>query len=302
MFVRLHGSEELGLRPSGPVTSQAVGQVSRPESCVVLAGGSPAAVSAGAPRSRVRTSGEIHASERTVKGPQVIESLLGGEQRRGPSIKRTLQPREIGPRKGVVAEPIIPRRRQQTASVRAGGWIGNSIAATQLGGRPWVVSKHVTTSHTDETSRGPDFPPLKAGTPSLGPAVRRYRGARGTVPCAARGARAHTSPSQRLRSLGSPPSMCLLAVGHARSARRRCAPLERIPSSGAGELSQDRVDDVASSTQPSVVPPGTVPSASKLSVLVHSGPPLPFDRQNLHPPTLGVASSARPKWRCRAAP
>ena len=93
----------------------------RPESCVVLAGGSPAAVSAGAPRSRVRTSGEIHASERTVESPQAIERLLGGEQRRGPSMKRTLQPREIGPRKGGVAEPIISRRRQQTASVSAGG-------------------------------------------------------------------------------------------------------------------------------------------------------------------------------------
>jgi len=93
----------------------------RPESCVVLAGVSPAAVSAGAPRSRVRASGEIHASERTVKSPQGIEGSLGGEQRRGPSIKRTLQPREIGARKVGVAEPIMSRRRQQTASGSAGG-------------------------------------------------------------------------------------------------------------------------------------------------------------------------------------
>ena len=92
----------------------------RPKSCVVLAGVSPAAVSAGAPRSRVRASGEIHASERTVKSPQGIEGSLGGEQRRGPSIKRTLQPRDISPRKGGVAEPIMSRRRQQTASVRTG--------------------------------------------------------------------------------------------------------------------------------------------------------------------------------------
>jgi hypothetical protein len=35
-------------------------------------------------------------------------------------MKRTLQPREIGARKGGVAEPIMSRRRQQTASVRAG--------------------------------------------------------------------------------------------------------------------------------------------------------------------------------------
>ena len=92
----------------------------RPESCVVLAGGSPAAVSAGAPRSRVRARGEIDASERAVESPQGIEGSLGGEQRRGPSIKRTLQPREIGARKGGVAEPIMSRRRQQTASERAG--------------------------------------------------------------------------------------------------------------------------------------------------------------------------------------
>ena len=95
--------------------------MSRPESCVVLAGESPAAVSAGAPRSRARSDGEIRGAERAVESPQEIERSPGGEQRRGPSIKRTLQPREIGPRKGGVAEPIISRRRQQTASERAGG-------------------------------------------------------------------------------------------------------------------------------------------------------------------------------------
>ena len=92
----------------------------RPESCVVLAGGSPAAVSAGAPRSRVRADGEIRGSERTVESPYGIARFLGGEQRRGPSVKRTLQPRDISPRKGGVAEPIMSRRRQQTAFVRAG--------------------------------------------------------------------------------------------------------------------------------------------------------------------------------------
>ena len=92
----------------------------RPESCVVLAGESPAAVSAGAPRSRVRARGEIHSSERTVESPQEIGRFPGGEQRRGPSMKRTLQPRDISPRKGGVAEPIMSRRRQQTASASAG--------------------------------------------------------------------------------------------------------------------------------------------------------------------------------------
>jgi len=36
-------------------------------------------------------------------------------------MKRTLQPREIDTRKVGLAEPLMPRRRQQTASVRTGG-------------------------------------------------------------------------------------------------------------------------------------------------------------------------------------
>src|ERR1700752_62420 len=93
----------------------------RPESRVVLAGESPAAVSAGGPRSRVRADGVIQTSERTVKSPSEVLRFPGGKQRRGPSIKRTLQPREISPRKGGAAEPILSRRRQQTASESAGG-------------------------------------------------------------------------------------------------------------------------------------------------------------------------------------
>src|SRR5215510_13914404 len=44
--------------------------------CVELAGESPAAVSADAPRSRPRASGEIPASERGVKCPRVATRLL----------------------------------------------------------------------------------------------------------------------------------------------------------------------------------------------------------------------------------
>jgi len=95
--------------------------LSRPGSCVVLAGESPVAVSAGAPRSRVRAGGEIRRPERTVESLPEAAGPLGRRQRRGPSIKRTLQPREMGPRKGGMAEPIMSRRRQQTASARAGG-------------------------------------------------------------------------------------------------------------------------------------------------------------------------------------
>ena len=89
--------------------------------CVGLAGASPASVSAGAPSSRSRAGEETPTSERDVESPYGAVQLPGGEQNRGPSMKRTLQPREIDTRKGGMAEPLISRRRQQTASERAGG-------------------------------------------------------------------------------------------------------------------------------------------------------------------------------------
>jgi hypothetical protein len=103
-------------RPDGP----AAWSVGRGSCCVGLAGVSPAAVSAGAPRSRPRAAGETPTSEWGVEGPQGAVWPLGGEQVHGPSIKRTLQPREIDARKGGVAEPLMPRRRQQTAPARTG--------------------------------------------------------------------------------------------------------------------------------------------------------------------------------------
>jgi hypothetical protein len=87
----------------------------RPESYIELAGASPVAVSADAPRSRPRAREEIPSSEWGVKGPQVVVRLSGGEQVRRPSQERTLQPRDIGTRKGGQAEPLMARRRQQTA-------------------------------------------------------------------------------------------------------------------------------------------------------------------------------------------
>jgi len=67
--------------------------------CIELAGESPVAVSAGAPRSRLRATRETSASEWSVKSPQRVVWLVGGEQVRRPSIMRTLQPREIRIRK-----------------------------------------------------------------------------------------------------------------------------------------------------------------------------------------------------------
>jgi hypothetical protein len=84
--------------------------------CIGLAGGSPAAVGTGALRSRPRVSGEIPPPERGVESPQGAVRLLRGEKACGPSMKRTLQPRERTTRKGGSAEPLMSRRRQQTAS------------------------------------------------------------------------------------------------------------------------------------------------------------------------------------------
>ena len=84
--------------------------------CVGLAGGSPAAVSAGAPRSRPRAGGEIPSPERGVKSPrEAVRPHRRGATSRAqcesvnPAASRDLQP------KGGTAEPIMSRRRQQTA-------------------------------------------------------------------------------------------------------------------------------------------------------------------------------------------
>jgi hypothetical protein len=83
--------------------------------CIELAGASPVMVSAEAPCSRPRARREIDASEWGVKSPQRAVRSVGGRQVRRPSIKRTVQPREIRTRKVVLAEPLMSRRRQQTA-------------------------------------------------------------------------------------------------------------------------------------------------------------------------------------------
>ncbi len=99
------------VRPDG----SAPGTTRRGSCCIGLAGASPVAVGAGAPRSRPRASGEISASERGVESPQGAVRLLRGEQVCGPSMKRTLQPRDIRTRKGGSAELLMSQRRQQTA-------------------------------------------------------------------------------------------------------------------------------------------------------------------------------------------
>ena len=66
------------VRPEGPGPC--------PGPCFVgLAGGSPAAESAGAPRSRPRVGGEIPTPERGVEGPREAVWPHGGEQDYGPN-------------------------------------------------------------------------------------------------------------------------------------------------------------------------------------------------------------------------
>lgn len=85
--------------PALPARGVAVGSCA---GCVGLAGESPAAVIAGEPCSRLQPTGEIPPAKRSIESPSAAIWPSGGEQSCGPSLKRTLQPREIGPRKGGV--------------------------------------------------------------------------------------------------------------------------------------------------------------------------------------------------------
>jgi hypothetical protein len=104
------------LRPEGDRGGAFFGaRLKRSACCAGLAGESPAAVGAGAPRSRPRIRSESDGSERGIKSPQGPVRVLRGEQDRGPNESEPLQLRDIGTRKGGMAEPIMSRRRQQTA-------------------------------------------------------------------------------------------------------------------------------------------------------------------------------------------
>jgi hypothetical protein len=58
--------------------------------CIRLAGESPVAVSAGAPRSRSRARSENCSPERDVESPKVTARSLGGKQVGGPNRKVNL--------------------------------------------------------------------------------------------------------------------------------------------------------------------------------------------------------------------
>src|SRR6266511_5617243 len=139
----------------------------RPESCIELTGASPVAVSADAPRSRPRAWDEILPSEWGVKGPPRAVGRVGGEQVRRPSQKRSLQPREINTRKVVPAEPLMPRRRQQTALGR--------IGATQDGRG---VGSRACGHSSMRNRRDPSRPPMSGSGDPYKPTAKADRAGR----------------------------------------------------------------------------------------------------------------------------
>ena len=160
--------------------------------CIELAGGSPAAVSAGAPRSRPRAPGETPSPEWGVKSPQEAVWLPGGEQVRRPSMKRTLQPRDINTRKVGLAEPLMSRRRQQTAS-RSGAMQDARGVWRRACGHSSVWNRRGPSRRPTSGEGGPYKPKVKwdrAGRESEGPIVPWTpveKAGRGKGPCFGRG-------------------------------------------------------------------------------------------------------------------
>jgi len=167
--------------------------VVRPESCIKLAGGSPAAVSAGAPRSRPRAVRETEPSEWGVESPQVAVRLPGGEPVRRPSVERTLQPREIDNRKVGSAEPLMSRRRQQTASGRTGAMQDARGVWRRACGDSLVRNRRDPSRRPASGEGGPYKPKAKgdrAGRESEGPIVPLTpveKAGRGKGPCFGQG-------------------------------------------------------------------------------------------------------------------
>jgi len=167
-------------------------------SCIELAGISPAAVSTGAPRSRPRASGETPASEWGVKSPREAVWRRGGKQIRRPSMKRTLQPREIGTRKGGSAEPLISRRRQsrRAGTARRGARQDARGAGRRACGRgaPGSVRNRRDPSRRPTLGVGGPYKPMVKGERvgresegSIVPQAPFEKAGRGQGPCFGRG-------------------------------------------------------------------------------------------------------------------
>jgi hypothetical protein len=88
---------------------------------VELAGASPALVITGEPGSRLPSSGEIPPVKRSVESPSATVWSPGGEQSYGPSVRRTLQPRDRCPRKGGVGRAGHVAAKATDCTRRSGG-------------------------------------------------------------------------------------------------------------------------------------------------------------------------------------
>jgi len=156
--------------------------------CIGLTGGSPVAASAGAPRSRPRASGETSPSEWGVRSPRRVVRRGGGERVRRPSVKRTLQPREINTRKVGLAEPLMSWRRQQTAS--AAGWMQDARGVGRRACGHSSMRNRRDPSRRPASGEGAAYKPTvkgrRAGRESEGPivpATATDKAARGKGPC-----------------------------------------------------------------------------------------------------------------------
>jgi hypothetical protein len=130
--------------------------------CIELTGESPVAVSAEAPRSRPRASRETSPSEWGVKSPQRVIRPVGGEQVRRPSIKRTLQPREIGIRK----ETGRPSRSCHGEGNRLRpqvGWVQDARGVERTAcGHSWIRNRRDPSRQPTSGEGGPYKPTAKA--------------------------------------------------------------------------------------------------------------------------------------------
>lgn len=171
------------VRPDRTICREADGSC-----CTELAGASPAAVSAAAPRSRPRAREEIPSPEWGVKGPRRVVRCAGGEQVRRPSTQRSLQPRDMNTRKVGPAEPLMPRRRQQTAP--RCGWVQDArgVGSRACGHRS-VRNRRDPSRRSTSDEGGPHKPTAKgerAGRESEGlvvPSTPPTNGGRGKGPC-----------------------------------------------------------------------------------------------------------------------
>jgi len=157
--------------------------------CIELTGASPVAVSAEAPRSRPRAREEIPSYEWGVKSPRRAVRPDGGEQVRRPSIKRTLQPRDINTRKVVVVEPIMSRRRQQTAPVDRFGAVQDRRGVKRMACGHRSMRNRRDPSRLLASSEGDPYKPTvkgdRAGWESEGFIVplKPVKAGRGKEPC-----------------------------------------------------------------------------------------------------------------------